>query len=70
MSKDLFDAALRAVQNAQKQLRPADTTSLVLFNHHVARSRTLSGPIHLPASGGTSLVVSKTTRSREGGNRF
>jgi len=62
-----LDAALRAVNNAQKQLRPGDRASLVLFNHHVARSRTVPGPIYIPPSGGTSLrdaVASVASKER------
>lgn len=50
-----LEAALRAIRDAQKQLRPGDTSSLVLFNHHVAKPRALDEPIDITPSGGTSL---------------
>jgi hypothetical protein len=50
-----LDAALRAVRDAQKQLRPGDTASLVLFNHHVAKPRSVAAPLDIAPSGGTSL---------------
>jgi hypothetical protein len=55
MGHGKLDAALRAVRDAQKQLRPGDTASLVLFNHIVAKPRSVSDSIALPPSGGTSL---------------
>jgi hypothetical protein len=55
MGHGKLDAALRAVRDAQKQLRPGDTASLVLFNHLVAKPRPVSDAIALPPSGGTSL---------------
>jgi hypothetical protein len=55
MGHGKLDAALRAVRDAQQQLRPGDTASLVLFNHIVARPRSLSGSIAPTPSGGTSL---------------
>ncbi len=50
-----LDAALRAIAEAQKQLRPGDTSSLVLFNHRVAKPRSVAGPVDVTPSGGTSL---------------
>ena len=50
-----LEAALRAIQNAQKQLRAGDTASLVLFNHHVAKPRPITSTIDVTPSGGTSL---------------
>ncbi len=55
MGNGKLDAALRAVRDAQKQLRPGDTASLVLFNHIVARPRRADEPIDVSPSGGTSL---------------
>ena len=50
-----LEAALRAVRDAQRQLRPGDTSSLVLFNHHVAKPQPVSASIDIVPSGGTSL---------------
>lgn len=50
-----LDAALRAIRGAQTQLRPGDTSSLVLFNHHVAKPRPVDEPGDVTPSGGTSL---------------
>jgi hypothetical protein len=50
-----LEAALRAIRDAQKQLRPGDTSSLVLFNHHVAKPCGVDEPIDITPSGGTSL---------------
>lgn len=55
-----LDAALRAVDEALKLLRPDDTASLILFNHNVDKPINLRAPDtdHRPApppSGGTSL---------------
>ena len=55
MGNGKLEAALHAVREAQKQLRPGDSASLVLFNHHVAKPRTVAGPIDVTPSGGTSL---------------
>lgn len=54
MGNGKLDAALRAVQSAMRQLRPGDTSSLVVFNHNVAKT-TLADARHLVPSGGTSL---------------
>lgn len=56
-----LDAALRAVDEGLKMLRPDDTASLILFNHNVERPLTLPSPrtrgegTVVRASGGTSL---------------
>ncbi|MGZ8779456.1 MAG: hypothetical protein ACXW31_05990 [Thermoanaerobaculia bacterium] len=50
-----LEAALRAIRDAQKQLRPGDSSSLVLFNHYVAKPRGVDEPIDITPSGGTSL---------------
>ena len=50
-----LEAALRAIRDAQKQLRPGDTSSLVTFNHHVAEPQPVSASLDLTPSGGTSL---------------
>ena len=42
MDDGRLDAALRAVDAARASLRPGDSASLVLFNHHVARPLTLN----------------------------
>ena len=55
MGNGKLDAALRAVRDAQKQLRPGDTASLVLFNHHVEKPRNVSTSLDVTPSGGTSL---------------
>jgi hypothetical protein len=62
MGDGKLSAALRAVQTELKQLRAGDTASLVLFNHHVAKARTIRKGDDLLAlqndvvpSGGTSL---------------
>ncbi len=58
MNGGKLEAALRAVQNELRQLRAGDTASLVLFNHNVARARSIRpGDVleTLPPSGGTSL---------------
>jgi von Willebrand factor type A domain len=48
-------AALRAVDEAMKQLRKGDTSSIVTFNHHVAKARPVGTTGTLTPSGGTSL---------------
>ena len=47
-----LEAALAAVETAKGLLRPDDTSSLVVFNHHVSQGRSAS---RLTASGGTAL---------------
>ena len=49
-----LDAALRAIEGELRQLRPGDTSSLVLFNHHVTRPQPVRATPISP-SGGTSL---------------
>ena len=48
-------AALAAIAAAQKQLRPGDTASLVLFNHHVGKPQPVAASPDPTPSGGTSL---------------
>ena len=50
-----LESALRAIRHAQKQLRPGDTSSLVLFNHHVGKPQPIAASIESTPSGGTSL---------------
>ena len=59
-----LDAALRAVDEGMKLLRPDDTASLILFNHNVSKPLTLPSPrargeaaagAGVMPSGGTSL---------------
>ncbi|MEO8381341.1 MAG: hypothetical protein ABI779_16905 [Acidobacteriota bacterium] len=62
-----LDAALGAVRDATRQLAPGDTSSLVLFNHHVDRPRSASARIDVTPSGGTALrdaLVSVASRQR------
>jgi hypothetical protein len=59
-------AALRAVNDARKLLRPGDTASVILFNHNVSKPSS-AVPIDVTPSGGTSLrdaVASIPTASR------
>lgn len=55
MGNGKLDAALRAIREAQKQLRPGDTASLVTFNHLVAKPQPVTATLDLTPSGGTSL---------------
>ncbi|HET7436237.1 MAG TPA: VWA domain-containing protein [Thermoanaerobaculia bacterium] len=51
-------ATLHAIERELSSLRPGDTASLVLFNHNVAKARTITRGVHfeeLVPSGGTSL---------------
>jgi len=51
-----LDAALRAVREAMKQLRQSDTSSVVFFNHNVAKPRAVASSYpEIVPSGGTSL---------------
>jgi hypothetical protein len=50
-----LESALRAIREAQKQLRPGDTSSLVVFNHHVAKPAAVTASLDITPSGGTSL---------------
>lgn len=50
-----LEAALRAIRESQKHLRPGDTASLALFNHHVGKPGPVSSPTDVTPSGGTSL---------------
>lgn len=52
MSGGKLEAALSAVNSARKMLRAGDTSSVVVFNHHVGRAGTAGD---LRPSGGTAL---------------
>ena len=64
-----LEAALKAIDEARKQLRAGDTASIVTFNHHVAKAQpieTLKSSTLVP-SGGTSLrdaLASVDTKKR------
>lgn len=67
MGNGKLDAALRAIRSELRQLRPGDTSSLVLFNHHVERPRAITNTIDVKPSGGTSLrdaVASVASKQR------
>lgn len=67
MGNGKLEAALRAVRDAQKQLRPGDSASVVLFNHVVAKPRSVTGNLDSTPSGGTSLrdaVASVASKQR------
>jgi hypothetical protein len=68
MGDGKLDAATRAIEIAVGQLRPGDTSSLVFFNHQVAKAVAVSSrPASLTPSGGTSLrdaVASIASRAR------
>ena len=55
MGNGKLDAALRAIRGELKQLRPGDTSSLVFFNHHVAKAVSVRDAATVVPSGGTSL---------------
>jgi hypothetical protein len=55
MGNGKLDAALRAIRANLVQLREGDTSSLVLFNHHVERARDVRDATNAKPSGGTSL---------------
>jgi hypothetical protein len=59
MNGGKLQAALRAIETELRQLRTGDTASLVVFNHHVAKARSIAPgrPLttDLVPSGGTSL---------------
>jgi hypothetical protein len=62
-----LDAALNAIRAELRQLRPGDTSSLVLFNHNVAKPVSLASLPRVPPSGGTSLrdaLASVASRQR------
>ncbi len=62
-----LDAALNAIRAELRQLRPGDTSSLVLFNHNVAKPVSLASFPAVPPSGGTSLrdaLASVASRQR------
>jgi hypothetical protein len=50
-----LEAVLRAIRAGMQQLRPDDTSSIVLFNHHVEAPRPVSAIAAVVPSGGTSL---------------
>ena len=64
MSDGKLDAAMQAVSHSRTLLRPGDTSSLVVFNHHVTRGDT---PANLKPSGGTALrdAVASTIAGRD-----
>ncbi|HEV7428298.1 MAG TPA: Ig-like domain-containing protein [Thermoanaerobaculia bacterium] len=70
MGEGKLDAALRAITSESPLLRNDDRIELVLFNHNVAKARTIGRGEQLPAvptSGGTSLrdaLASIATRER------
>jgi hypothetical protein len=72
MNDGKLDAALAAIEAGLRQLRPDDTASLVLFNHHVAEARPIErgqklATRDLRPSGGTSLrdaVAAVASRNR------
>src|SRR5207245_979657 len=55
MGDGKLDAALRAVEEESKLLRPDDHVEVVLFNHNVMPPRPLMRAEHVQPSGGTSL---------------
>ena len=64
-----LEAALAAIGQARGQLRPGDTSSIVTFNHHVAKAQPLAAlhALQLVPSGGTSLrdaLASVDTKKR------
>lgn len=50
-----LEAALAAIRQELRQLRNGDTSSLVLFNHHVAKAQPVASIANVTPSGGTSL---------------
>jgi hypothetical protein len=72
MNDGKLTAALRAIETEIRHLRPGDTASLVVFNHHVAKARPISRGQQLATrdllpSGGTSLrdaLASVASRER------
>ena len=65
MTGGRLEAAIEAVNDAKRLLRDGDTSSLVLFSHHVSAAQPLA-KIRLTPSGGTSLrdAVASTLDSR------
>ena len=55
MGNGKLDAALAAIRAELRQLRPGDTSSLVFFNHHVAKAVAVKSAPQVTPSGGTSL---------------
>jgi hypothetical protein len=55
MGDGKLDAALRAIRAELRQLRPGDTSSLILFNHNVAKPVAAMTQAAVAPSGGTSL---------------
>ena len=67
MGDGKLDAALRAVEEESKLLRPDDHVEVVLFNHNVMPPRPLMRAEHVQPSGGTSLrdaVISALSHDR------
>lgn len=50
-----LEAALAAIRQELRQLRPGDTSSIVLFNHQVAKPQAIASVGAITPSGGTSL---------------
>jgi hypothetical protein len=55
MGDGKLDAALAAIRAELRQLRPGDTSSIVLFNHQVKKPLPVSATLDAVPSGGTSL---------------
>lgn len=66
MSGGKLEAALSAVNHARKMLRAGDTSSLVVFNHHVGRAGTTG---ELRPSGGTALRDAVASTIADSGKR-
>ncbi|HVR41216.1 MAG TPA: Ig-like domain-containing protein [Thermoanaerobaculia bacterium] len=54
MGEGKLEAALHAIESELSQLRAGDTSSLILFNHNVAKAQPV-GRVNAKPSGGTSL---------------
>lgn len=62
-----LEAALAAIRQELRQLRNGDTSSIVLFNHHVAKAQPVASVATIQPSGGTSLrdaLASVDTKQR------
>ena len=55
MGEGKLDATLRAVNAARRMLRDDDTSSIILFNHNVAKARPVTAIRGVVPSGGTAL---------------
>jgi hypothetical protein len=68
MGEGKLDAALHAVEDAQKLLRPGDSASITFFNHNVAKAQSVARSYRdIVPSGGTSLrdaVASVASKQR------